>query len=208
MNLEQGALKQLVGPIVVALALAAAGGVALYLSRQWLGGVERQEKALRADRVAIQEKLARATEEEREIREKLVAYNQLVARGIIGDEQRLDWVDAIAQIKTNRKLFEVKYSIEPQRALDLPGIKATPDVELLASRMRLELPLLHEGDLFAFLGDLSRALKSHVLLRSCAISRADRGAGDRGLSPRLRADCVLDLVTIRDKRRTAVAERK
>jgi len=74
--------------------------------------------------------------------------------------------------------------------------------------MRLELPLLHEGDLFAFLGDLSRALKSHVLLRSCSIQRADRGAGDRGLSPRLRADCVLDLVTIRDKRRTAVAERK
>jgi hypothetical protein len=208
MNLEQGALKQLAGPIAVALALAAAGGAALYLSKQWLTGVERQEKALRTERVGMQEKFARATEEEREIREKLVAYNQLVARGIIGDEQRLDWVDAIAQIKTSRKLFEVKYSIEPQRALDLPGIKATPDVELLSSRMRLELPLLHEGDLFAFLGDLSRALRSHVLLRSCAIARADRAAGDRGLSPRLRAECVLDLVTIRDKRRAPAAERK
>ncbi|MCX7891179.1 MAG: hypothetical protein N2544_02260 [Burkholderiales bacterium] len=207
MKLEQGTGKQLLGPIAIALGLAAAGAAALYFSQQWLARTAAAEKALRAERVAMQEKFARATEEEREIREKLAAYNQLVERGIVGEEQRLDWVDAIAQIKTERKLFEVKYSIEPQRALDLPGVKGTPDVEFRASRMRLELPLLHEGDLFVFLGDLSRALRSHVLVRSCSIQRIDRAAVDRGLSPRLRADCSLDLVTIRDQRRTEAAAR-
>lgn len=208
MKLEQGTGKQLIGPVVIALALAAAGGAALYFSQQWLARTAAAEKALRAERLAMQEKLARATEEEREIREKLAAYNQLLERGVIGEEQRLDWVDAIAQIKTERKLFEVKYSIEPQRTLDLAGVKSTPDVEFRASRMRLELPLLHEGDLFVFLGDLSRALRSHVLVRSCSINRIDRTAGDRGLSPRLRAECSLDLVTIRDHRRTEATRTK
>jgi hypothetical protein len=201
MTVEKDALKRLVAPTIAAIGLTALGVVAWLGSKEWLDKVRVQQQTLRSERAGVQDKLARATEEEREIREKVAAYNKLVERGVIGDERRLDWVDAIAAIKANRLLFEVKYAIEPQRPLDLAGAKGAGDVELLASRMRLELPLLHEGDLFAFLSDLERSVSAHVLLRSCTIQRAEKTGTERKAGPQLKADCLIDLVTVRDKAR-------
>jgi hypothetical protein len=108
-------------------------------------------------------------------------------------------VERIGEIKARRKLFDVKYSIEPQRPAEYPGIAGTGDVEFMVSPMKVDLALLHEDDLFRFLQDLRGALGSHVLVRSCTMTRLDRGGAERGLAPRLRAECAIDLVTIRDK---------
>jgi hypothetical protein len=55
--------------------------------------------------------------------------------------------------------------------------------------------------MLAFLDDLQRQLKTHVMVRSCNVQRLDRGGVDRpGAGPRLRAECYVDLVTIRDRK--------
>jgi hypothetical protein len=140
-----------------------------------------------------------ATDEEREIREKLVDYRKLLARGVIGDERRLDWVETIGQIKNENKLAEIRYQIEPQRTLDLPGVSPSSGVEFRVSALKVEMQLLHEGDLLVFIDGLRSKLKAHVLVRSCSVQRLDRSGQDRGIAPHLRAECVIDLVTIRDK---------
>jgi hypothetical protein len=68
--------------------------------------------------------------------------------------------------------------------------------------MRLEMALLHEEDLFRFVGDLRSGLTALVVVRACNVERLPGGeaAKARSLAPRLRAVCELDLVTIRDKR--------
>ena len=76
-------------------------------------------------------------------------------------------------------------------------------MELLASKMTLDLALLHEEDLLRFLDDLRRAVSAYVLVRSCTIDRSLGVAPDRGAAPRLRARCDVDFVTIRDKRLAA-----
>lgn len=201
MRVDKDALKRLVAPTLTAIGLAVFGIAAWLGSKEWLDKARIEQQALRGERAGVQDKLARATEEEREIRDKVVSYNRLVERGVIGDERRLDWVDAIAAIKASRKLFDVKYAIEPQRPLDLAGVKGAGDVAFLASRMRLELLMLHEGDLFVFLNDLERNLSAYVLVRSCAIQRTDKTGAERGAGPQLKADCNIDLVTVRDKQR-------
>jgi hypothetical protein len=201
MSVEKDALKRLVAPALTALGLVAVGVAALLGSQEWLAKARAERQSLRSERAGVQAKLTRATEEEREIQEKVVTYNQLVQRGIIGEERRLDWVDAISAIKARRKLFDVKYSVEPQRALELASVKSAGDVQFLASRMRLELPLLHEGDLSTFLSDLERSLQSHVLLRSCVIVRTEGASAEQTIAPKLKADCIIDLVTVRDGKR-------
>jgi hypothetical protein len=183
----------------VAVALAAGGATAVFLAQQVVQKTGAEQKAAGTERDNAQNRLARATDEEREIREKLVDYRRLRERGLIGDEQRLEWVERIGEIKARRKLFDVKYAIDPQRAADYPGIGGTGDVEFMVSPMKVELALLHEEDLFRFLEDLRGALNSHVLVRSCTMTRLDRGGSERGVVPRLRADCAIDLVTIRDR---------
>ncbi len=199
MKMPGGALKPLYLPLLIAFVLAAIGIAVVIASMHYLDQTRIEYKFALTDRQAIQSKLSRATEEEREIREKLVDYRTLLARGVIGDERRLEWVETIGQIKNDHKLFEIKYQIEPQRTLVLPGIKPTSDVEFRVSSLKVEMQLLHEGDLLLFIDGLRRNLKSHVLVRTCTLQRLTRAGPDRGIAPRLRADCVIDLVTILDK---------
>lgn len=199
MNVPGGSLRPLYLPLAVAIGLIAAGVAVVVLAGHYLDRARLQHRSALTERQAIQNKLSRATEEEREIREKLVDYRRLLSRGVIGDEQRLDWVETIGQIKTDRKLFDIKYQIEPQRALELPGLTQSAEVEFRVSPLRVEMQLLHEGDLFAFLDDLRRNLKSHVMVRSCSMQRLDRSTVEKSVVPRLRAECTIDLVTIRDK---------
>jgi hypothetical protein len=92
------------------------------------------------------------------------------------------------------------YYSGPQRAADYPGVAGAGDIEVLASPMQLTLGLLHEEDLFRFIGDLRRELSALVVVRACNVERTGETAKARGLGPRLRATCEVDLVTIRDKR--------
>jgi len=200
MSMSGRALKPLYGPLFIAAVLAALGIAAVIASKHYLDQTSVAYKTALTERQEIQSKLSRATEEEREIREKLVDYRKLLERGVIGDERRLEWVETIGQIKNNNKLFEIKYQIEPQRTLELPGLTPTAEVEFRVSALKVDMQLLHEGDLLVFLDGLRRTLKSHVLVRSCVITRLARSGQDRGIAPRLHADCTIDLVTIRDRR--------
>jgi hypothetical protein len=194
--------QRIAGPALVAIALVAAGGAAVALTSQWLTAARAEQQTARAQREAEQNALVRVKDEAREISERLVDYRRLVDRGVIGEERRLDWVDRIDAIKAARRLPEVKYTIGAQRAAQYPGIAGGGEVEFLASPMRLEMGLLHEEDLFRFVGDLRSSLTALVVVRSCNVERLAGGdpAKARSLAPRLRAVCELDLVTIRDRR--------
>lgn len=200
MKLPPKTAQSIAGPAIVAVALIAAGAVAVAVTNQLLTAARAEQQTVRAERAAEQNKLVRATDEAREISERLVDYRRLVDRGIVGEERRLDWVDRINAIKAARKLSEVKYSIGPQRPAEHPGITGGGEVEFLASPMQLNMALLHEEDLFGFIGDLRSGLSALVVVKACSIERTGEAAKARGIAPRLRALCELDLVTIRDKR--------
>lgn len=200
MKLPPKAGQRLIVPATTAVAFLAVGAIAVFGAQQFLQKARAEQQKAAADRQSAQNRLARATDEEREIRETLVDYQKLRDRGLIGDEQRQDWVEQLGRIKAARKLFDVKYTIDPQRPADYPGIAGAGDVEFLVSPMKLDMTLLHEEDLFRFLEDLRGALSSHVVVRSCKMQRLDRPAAERAIAPRVRADCALDLVTIRDRK--------
>ena len=200
MKLPPKSGQRLAGPAIVGIALVAAGAAAVGVTGQLLKTARAEQQTAAAERAAEQNKFARASDEEREIREKLVDYRKLLDRGVVGEERRFDWVDRIGEIKTKHKLLEIKYSIEPQRAVDYPGIAGPGEVEFRASSMKLDMALLHEEDLFRFLDDLRHALSAYVVVKSCMMERSERPSAERGLAPRLRAACDLDLVTIRDKK--------
>ena len=111
----------------VCLALLLAGAAAAFL-RRWLfaGDQAIAGTAAAAQRAEVQTKLASANEEEREIEANLQQYQALAARGIIGEENRLDWIDTVTAIKNERRLFNIGYSIQPQKELDYPGFGPAP----------------------------------------------------------------------------------
>ena len=196
MKLSRDDLKQLRAPLALAAVMIAVGVVAQITSQSYLDSAKKERDMTRASRVSAQERVLRVSEEEREIRENLVDYERMRERGMIGEQSRIEWIESIARIKKDRKLFEIRYRIEAQRPLDYPGVVPGGGADFVVSRMKLEMLLLHENDLLDFLADLEAAKKAYVSARQCLVTRIERGAS-ASLQPRLRADCQIDLVSVR-----------
>ena len=197
MKLGASDLNRLRVPLAACVVLALAGVACYFAADDYLQETKKLGASAFAQRAEVQTRLASANEEEREIKANLQQYQALAARGIIGEEKRLDWVDIITAIKNERRLFNISYSIESQRALDYPGFGAGGGVNFVASRVKMEIQLLHEEDLLNFIDDLTKRGKSYLSARSCDVQRAERGSGGTTLASRLQAACVFDLITVR-----------
>ena len=199
MNIARDDLKRLRVPLAAAVVLFALGAACLITSGYFLDAAKAVQGATRLTRVAAQERVLRVAEEEREIRDGLVYYEQMRQRGLVGEQSRLDWIESIARIKNDRKLFEIRYNFEAQKPLDYPGLAATTGAEFVVSRLKLDMLLLHEGDLLNVLADLQASIKAHVSVRNCTVTRIQRGAAPSAtsLQPRIRAECQVDLVSVK-----------
>jgi hypothetical protein len=199
MKLGASDLKRLRLPLAACVVLAVAGVACYFAADNYLQETKKLGVATTAQRSEVQTKLASANEEEREITANLQQYQALAARGILGEEKRLDWVDTITAIKNERQLFNIGYNIEPQKPLDYPGFTPGVGVHFMVSRVKIEMQLLHEEDLLNFIDDLGKRGKSYLAVRSCDVKRIERGSSGAGttLAPRLQASCGFDLITIR-----------
>jgi len=191
-------LRQLALPLLACIALLAAGSALITWTEGRRAAEERALTAARAERSQAKERLMRIAEEEREVKQKLEIYRRLKDIGILGEERRLEWADAMARIRAERELPDLRYRVERQLPLKtVPGKPA--NVEFYASKMHVVLALLHEGDLLHFLGDLRASGNAYYAVRSCSLVRTGQPAAIAGLSPRLRAECDIDLITILDR---------
>ena len=198
MNFTAEELKRLAVPAAVLLLAAAAGAALAWYAQFALRNAGTELAAAHVERAQAQGRLARIAEEEREVREKLELYRRLKEQHVIGPEQRLEWADAIGRIRTARELIDLRYRVERQRLLvSVPGKPANVDV--FASAMKVEIALLHEGDLLGFLTDLRGSGNALYSVQRCAIARTGQAAAATTLAPRLRADCQIDLITILDR---------
>jgi len=191
-------LKRLLPALALALGLLTLGVALIWSAGQGLTTSQRQLAAAQVERRQNTERLARIAEEEREVSEKLDVYQRLKQLNILGEESRLEWADAITRIRTQRELLDLRYTVDRQKLLiSVPGKPAS--VDFFASTMKVELALLHEEDLMRFLADLRESGNAFYSVRRCALARTGQAVGSATMTPRLRADCEIDLVTIQDR---------
>lgn len=201
MNLDAKDLKRLRWAIAFLVIMALLGGGSVWTALQMKKGSEKAFKEATAERQDIQARLARAREEEQELRAKIGGFEALRARGFIGPEQRLDWVEAIARIKASRRLSKLDYEFAPQRPVDaaiLPDGAAAGGFLIMASQMRMQMHMLHEGELLDFLAELRDAVRAMLQVRSCTLERLPPGRTERGGNAQLKAECTLEWITLRE----------
>jgi len=197
LNLDRKELKKLAPPLLAALLLLGGGGALIWAAGQSLQSAQRDFELAQADRRQNAERLARIAEEEREVKEKIEVYRQLKSLNILGEEKRLEWADAMTRIRTQRELLDLRYRVEKQRRI--ASVAGKPgNVDFYASKMRVDLALLHEEDLLRFFADLRSSGNAYYAPKRCAISRTGQAATGAAIMPRLRADCEIDLITVID----------
>jgi hypothetical protein len=198
MNLSRAEMRRLLGPVALAAALAACGAALVVGASDSLASARRQFGAAQAERRQNSERLARIAEEEREVKEKIDVYRRLKQLNILGEERRLEWADAVSRIRAQRELLDLRYAVARQRLLSsVPGKPGK--VDFYASTMKVDLALLHEEDLLRFLADLRESGNAFYAPRKCAVTRTGQALGGATMTPRLRAECEIDLVTIVDR---------
>jgi hypothetical protein len=191
-------LKKLILPLLACVALLAAGAALIAWARDEQRQASRELAVAREARTQAHERLLRIAEEEREVKEKLQVYLRLRELGILGDERRLEWADAMTRIRTQRELPDLHYRVERQRLLTSVGSRPSA-VDFFASAMKVEVAALHEGDLLNFLTDLRESGNAYYAVKRCSLARTGPALTVAGLAPRLRAECEIDLITIIDR---------
>ncbi len=198
MKFSADELKKLIAPLAILVALLAAGAGLIYWTQQEQRAAGQQLAAARSERAQSRERLTRIVDEEKEVNDKLEVYRRLKNLRILGEEQRLEWADAMTRIRTGRELLDLRYIVERQRVLvSVPGKPA--NVDFHASTMKVDIALLHEGDLLGFLRDLRDSGNAFYSVKRCTITRTGTAPTGASIVPRLRAECDIDLITIIDR---------
>lgn len=192
MTVDRKLLATLRGPLLLTLTMMAVG-----IALAWLAGDElRAARATRAaaeqQHVELTARLSRSITGESEARERLARFREMQSRGLIGDERRVDWMELLADIRTTRHLLDLRYEFAPprRRAAD----EATGGV-IRVSEMKLQLALLHEGDLLTVLDDLRARAPAYVLIRNCRLTRLTDHDQAAHAAASVDADCTLEWIT-------------
>lgn len=189
MNIPWAALKT---ALLILLAMLAISALGVWWSAEALTQAEAAQMAqLRANTEAKQ-KLQRSNTEKQLIEQYRNAYQALIARGFIGPENRLAWLEAVQQANRDANLYGLDYSLEPRSMVQQAGVSAP----LGQTVMKIRMPILVEDDLMHFLSALQQRSAGLFRVRSCQITRASNAAPQPINKPGLETECELLWFTI------------
>jgi len=180
--------------VSIVAAAASAWGSLLYLQKERRDGINSTRQLAEA-----QARVDAARREREDLKASAALFQDLVDRGILREESRLDFFERLENLKSKHRIMDLEFEIAPQRALPLPGGRAFNAVDVLGSRVKLRVQALHEGDALAFLEDLARPPKGFNPISRCTLRRVESGAAS-ALSARVEAECVLEWISLKDKR--------
>ncbi|WP_020167058.1 MULTISPECIES: hypothetical protein [Methylotenera] len=134
----------------------------------------------------------------------LPIYNNLLASGFIGEERRIEWIESLRQIHAQHKLFSIDYSIGLQENYKPSFLSNLGSFKLQRSVMKLNLDMLHEGDLLTLLDGLQEQTTPFIV-RDCEITRPiGTEINTKNITANLKAACEIDWLTLRDPQLTGV----
>ena len=99
----------------------------------------------------------------------------------------------------------LQYVIEAQEKLDTGVDLRVGDYEVYSSQMRLDLGLLHEGDLVRLLARMHDSVSGLFGVSGCSMTREADPFKQAGDATNVQASCILNFITIRGPERAARA---
>jgi hypothetical protein len=162
----------------------------------------QQEQAMKKQRNLLnsaRQRFQSSGIEKENISKYLPQYQELINKGLVGEERRLEWVDELRKQHQALKLFSIKYSIALQEPYKPSFATTLGGFVLNRSIMTLDLDMLHEEDILQLTEALSKKDKEVFMLRDCEITRLNAGGNlSNQLTPNLHSKCELDWLTLRE----------
>jgi hypothetical protein len=151
--------------------------------------MQQQQTALNAARARQQQ----GQTEARLIAQHLDAYQALIARGFVGEENRLAWIEAVQLANRDARLYGLSYTLSPRAAA--PAALAS-GLLLNQTRMVVKMPLLVETDLPSFVDALYARAPGVFRVDRCRLSRLSDAPPQPINQPEIDAECELLWFTV------------
>lgn len=151
--------------------------------------LQQQQTALNAARARQQQ----GQTEARLIAQHLDAYQALIARGFVGEENRLAWIEAVQLANRDARLYGLSYTLSPRAAAPATLASGLP---LNQTRMVVKMPLLVETDLPRFVDALYDRAPGVFRVDSCRLIRLSDAPPQPINQPEIDAECELLWFTV------------
>lgn len=136
-------------------------------------------------------------EQERKISQYHPLFLKLYDDGVIGGEQRLNWIETLKDAGDRIRLPALRYEINSQGVYN-PGYAVnTGNFKVYRSGMHLRLDVLHEGDIFQVLHDLDNKAQGIYSVTGCKMLRRKGGSIENIETANILTECTLDWFTIK-----------
>jgi hypothetical protein len=196
LNLSGKDLRALSKPVLLLLVAIVIGAACVSYTRsavkQAQADVTAQETRLAEARGRVQQ-----SDEEKSVIERYVnPYMQLEQAGIVGDEQRISWIDALRTANSEADLYGVQYELGAQQAYSFASEVNAGTLPVNQSMMKLRFGLLHEGDLFRFFQALAAQKVGRFAVTRCSLQRLPVNLAVPVNQPTLEAECDVAWITI------------
>ncbi|MDD5383939.1 MAG: hypothetical protein PHG89_03535 [Gallionella sp.] len=127
-------------------------------------------------------------------------YGALIEQKIIGDDQRLDWIEGLEKIRLKNLVTDFRYNIAPQKIYASQPPVDSGNFDIHYSEMKLQFDLLHEAQLLNFFDALRTDIKGWYQLEGCTLQRAGTGNEDeQTTATRLKAECSGGWITLKNR---------
>ncbi len=128
-------------------------------------------------------------------------YGILVNRKIIGDEQRLDWIEGMERLRQKNLVWNFRFNIAPQKKYSQKSQIDSGSFDILYSEMGLQFDLLHEAQLVDFFAALPKHVQGWYQLEGCTLMRSGTTQVNSSISskPQLSADCTGGWITLKNR---------
>ena len=132
-------------------------------------------------------------------------YGSLIENRVIGDDQRLDWMEGMEKIRKKNLVTGFSYTIAPQRIYTSPSPMDSGNFDIRYSEMKLQIDLLHEEQLPDFFNALRSRIKGWyqlegcTLQRSAALNKEEDIASITSAAAYIRAECSGGWITLKNR---------
>jgi hypothetical protein len=184
-----GSLVTLLGSLLVCGALVGGG---YYFERR----MSLEEVRNNGQFQAISKKYLAVDEEEKLIKTFYPEFLRLHNQGVIGREQRLDWLEVLRAAANDLRIPSLTYQIKSQAVYSAPFTVSLGKYQLLNSQMTLNMQLLHEDDMLRIFDFLDARAKGAWSAYQCQIGRTGPIVMNP-TRPNLSVKCEVNWFTIR-----------
>ncbi len=181
--------------MLIFLAALCAGGAAIVISENFVAHAQREQQTSQRQLNTARSLLAAANEDRENMKTYTSAYSELLKRNIIGDDQRLDWIEGLEKIRKQHRVLDFQYTIAPQHPYTPPAPLDSGNFKLNMSEMTLQFDLLHEEQLMDFFNTMRTDISGWFILDHCSMERS--AAPDA--TAQLKAACTGGWLTLKNK---------